>query len=411
MKIRYYGHAGQLTGYGRAAEQLCLALLRHTDVELEIRTLAPYDTLTFDGPTLPLANHVKTDAQLDPAPDVVIVHTLPGDCHKVVALAGPTITHPPGKRAVWVAYTTWETMDNAPADLVRPFEAFDEVWHPSEASACTFRPALASSRAQIRVIPHCFDEALLPFYRERVSPHRPGTSGWELGKEPFRFYTVGAWTARKNPLALIRAFAHAFVKGNNVELLMSCQGMTVAHLTHAICSTGFPPHDLPPIRSDFRPLAEHELWRLHRGADCFVSATRGEAWNLPAFEAMLAGRNIIAPRGMGHDEYLVDTTAVLYDSTPAPAMVETRQSQDAKGTVIQTVGAQGLTSKHLWREPNVLALAAAMRTAYEGRISTIEHLPGPVSAEEALERFNYRAISGLVHRTLVNTIDRIQRTP
>ncbi len=387
MKIRYYGHAGQVTGYGRAAEHMITALVR-AGAEVEIRTLAPYNTLSWDTHNLPLASLLRRDDQLDPNPDVVIVHTLPMDCPKVYALEAPTLNYA-HRRPLWIAYTTWETYKNAPMEVVAPYTVFDHVWHPSEQSASCFDPLIDLPNAPtVSVMPHCYDEHRMDFYRERRSA--PLEVPLDQGRR-FRFYTLGAFTARKNPLAIIRAFAHAFSKADNVELLMACQGMTRQQLTHAICSTGFAPDDLPPIRSDFRPLTEAEVWDLHRGADAFVTATRGEAWNLPAFEAMLAGRHVIAPRGLGHDAFLRNTSAFRYFSYPAPALVDTRATPNPSGggTIIQTIGAQGLTSKSLWREPNVLELAEGMRQAYKERRSSIfveYDIPG---------RFGYAAVGKL----------------
>jgi glycosyltransferase involved in cell wall biosynthesis len=367
MKIRYYGHAGQLTGYGRAAEMMITALLR-AGADVELRALAPYDTLKFEGSSLPLASHLKRDEDLDPRPDVIIVHTLPMDCPRVVDLASADrsfrLAYDHHRRPTWIAYTTWE------ASTVRfsltPYEVFDDVWMPSQRSLEAWMPKVSRDHdGRMFVMPHCFDESLLPFYRERLKPPEPNS-------EPYRFYAVGAWTARKNPIAILRAFAHAFDKTDSVELLLQCQGMTKAVLTHAVCATGFPPDQLPPIRSDFSTMTESQIWDLHRRADCFVSASRGEAWNLPAFEAMLAGRHVIAPAALGHEEFLAGTSADLYASYAMPAMVDTRMSQEGAELRIQTIGAQGLTSKDLWFEPDVADLAQAMRRAYKFRSGELE---------------------------------------
>ena len=41
-----------------------------------------------------------------------------------------------------------------------------------------------------------------------------------------------------------------------------------------------------------RYIDDQALFALHAKSDCFVSASRGEAWNLPAFDAMLAGKGL-----------------------------------------------------------------------------------------------------------------------
>jgi glycosyltransferase involved in cell wall biosynthesis len=364
MKVRYYGHAGQLTGYGRAAEMMCLALVR-AGVDLEIRTLAPYDGLRFEGPSLPLANLLKRDGELDRTPDAVIVHTLPLDCPRVIAM--PDVRTTIDSCPALVAYTTWEAT-SAPKAVVWPFETFDAVWHPSSLSADAFRAeSVMSMRRKIHVMPHCYDEESLASYRAPLVSDTAGLA--------YRFYTVGAFTARKNALSVIRAFVHAFDKSDNVELLMVCSGMSQMQLTQAICSTGFSPDQIPPIRSDFKPISEADLWKLHRGADCFVSASRGEAWNLPAFEAVLAGRHVIAPLGLGHEEFLCDTSAAMYPAKLTPAMVDVRMVQDPSGSggvQVSVVGAQGLTSKSLWYEPDLFVLADLMRRAYQSRRRTID---------------------------------------
>src|SRR5688572_4829859 len=106
MKVRYYGHIGQKTGYGRAASDLCMALLG-AGVELEIRPLSPPLQRVFSDPYLPLASCVRLEPELDPNPDAVIVHTIPVDCRNIqdIVMSGPS---PSRTSAPWIAYTTWE---------------------------------------------------------------------------------------------------------------------------------------------------------------------------------------------------------------------------------------------------------------------------------------------------------------
>src|SRR6185295_1274929 len=133
--------------------------------------------------------------------------------------------------------------------------------------------------------------------------------------EPFKFYYVGAWTQRKNPTGVIRAFCHAFTRADPVQLLLQCSGASLESIAAAAGSSGMGSERAPSIRPSVAPLTDEGILDLHRTADCFVTASRGEAWNLPAFDAMLAGRHVIAPRGQGSDDFLEDTSAALYFST------------------------------------------------------------------------------------------------
>ena len=246
--------------------------------------------------------------------DAVIVHTLPGDCHRVLEIAelrrgaGPKL----------IAYTTWEAL-TAPQEIVRPlYDSFDEVWTPSQPSARAFGAnglhgtvgERESASMRTRVIPHCYDDAV----------DRPSDEYSDPDK--FRFYWVGAWSARKNPGGLIRAFALAFYPSARVELVLHSPGTSMEVFVAALAATGLQQRELPPIVLSNQHLSAESLATLHRSADCFVTAARGEAWNLPAFDAMLAGRHVISQYGLGSDEFLVDTSADLIDGWESPAQVD-----------------------------------------------------------------------------------------
>lgn len=381
MKVRYYGHAGQTTGYGIAAEHTIRALLR-VGIDVEIRTLAPYHTLQWSE--LPLTSYLRTDEQLDPAPDVVIVHTVPTACTQVVAVAlqegslvlGRTFDHPDdvGNGIPVVAYTTWECDSPAPPMMLEAMSLFDQVWTPSLQSLVGFR-GLHSFERPVIVVPHAYD-----FDRHIDTPNRIAKPG---DSKRHRFYYVGAWNYRKNPAGVVRAYAHAFAPKDNVELLLHLPGSNKETLAYAMCATGIAPEDFPAFRVTFDHVPRENIDMLHQHADCFVTATRGEGWNLPAFEAMVAGRMVIAPMYMGHDDFLSGTSARLYPSHAVPAsfdVVKTGENQ------IQPHGAQGASGKDLFREPYLLALASHMREVYEQRQRSIEVRYSP------RERYGYDAV-------------------
>jgi glycosyltransferase involved in cell wall biosynthesis len=354
--VRYYGHAGQRTGYGRAACEMIKALLTKPGVRVELRALAPYNTLSFDFDDLPLASMLYNDGELTPNPDFTIVHTLPLDCPRVVEIATREGTLSPGATRL-VAYTTWEASSVAPPHVVEPYAAFEQWWHPSVKSLGAW-PTPPPRKSAV-YMPHAFDP-------ESLSRRRG--NGEAVRGERFTFYFIGAWTRRKNPEGLIRAYVHAFKRSDDVELLLHCPGVTQHQILASIAATGVDPHggDLPRIRYHGNYVADRMLEQIHQGADCFVTATRGEAWNLPAFEAVLANRHVIATSECGHDGFLEGTSADVVRAWDQPASVDVRAVTAGAGQVsMQTVGAQGLTSRCLWREPDLLHLSGIMRHVYE----------------------------------------------
>jgi len=369
VKIRLYSHLQQPTGYGRAARELARAM-DIARVELDLRTVGPRDagwSLEAEG----LPSHEIPD------PDAVIVHTLPGDCHRVLEIEG--LRRGAGPKLV--AYTTWEAL-TAPPEVLQPLvESFDQIWVPSASTAASLATALPRTSAHgepemIRVIPHCYDDCADP-----PAPASPPDA------ERFRFYWIGAWTARKNPGGLIRAFALAFPAGSRAELVLHSPGCSMDAFVAALAATGLQQHELPPIVLSRQHLTEGSLAALHRESDCFVTAARGEAWNLPAFDAMLAGRHVIAQYGLGSDEFLAGTSADLIDGWESPAQVDVSFAHSSDGSIsMKTIGAQGMSARSLWLEPNLCSLADAMRAAFESRKRTIK------IDYNVAERFGYAAV-------------------
>lgn len=352
MRIRIYNHLGLATGYGRAAEALCMSLLRAGNCEcsLQIRPLQSYDSLDWELIRPELRPFVAHDRDLHGA-DVVIVHTLPVDLHKAKQLIEMDHRLIGAK---YVAYTTWEA-STATSLVIERCSGFDQVWHPSEASAQSYRAFLPN---HTHVVPHAYDESA-PI----------STAKLEKSSGAYTFHYVGAWNSRKNVDGLIRAFAYEFAscpqdKADNVELrIHSRHSRAQASDTFALLTCmGYWP---PQVTISADELSEVDLASMTAHSDCFVTATRGEAWNLPAFDAALAGCHVIAPDGMGHCEFLDVGNYTLYGGRPAPVTQDVIMVNGER----KIVGAQGLHVLDRWIDPDLLELARKMREAYQARRS------------------------------------------
>lgn len=370
MKIRYFCHAGQGTGFAIAAERTCLAL-HQAGVELEVVQLgAPPDG---PGPFAFTGINVQSVAyRSNTMVDVAIVQTLPGDCHKIEA--GPC-----RKR---VAYTTWEAL-TCPLVIQAPLYAtFDEVWTPSTHSMIALTGGHQEREACTYVVPHTYDDSAPPVDR---------AGGYS---DRVRFYWIGAWTARKNPEGVIRAFCHAFGPGDDVELVMHSPGTDPTSFVLACARTGLEQHQMPQIHFSGRRVTDQAIASMHADGDVFVSASRGEAWNLPCFDALVAGRHIITTKGLGSDEYLgEDTDAVLVDSRiDLACATATAISVEQGQASVQTLGAQGLSCRETWLEPDLFMFSTWMRrlaNLHRKRVGAVTHY-------NIDERYGYRAVANLI---------------
>lgn len=379
MKVRYYGHVGAESGYGQAANELCMAMVS-AGIELEIETTGDKLEARYGA----LAPLIRNKGECSPDPDVVIVHTLP--LHLAAPLRTERIrwTCP---KAVTVAYTTWEALTPPPAEVSYVLNQFDHVWAPSSVCAKAMYPALKFGAA---VVPHPYDD-------EAPIPARdPMPNHW--GNRPYRFYYVGAWNNRKNPHDVIRAYLRAFTKGEDVELHMHCtSALPTLGPIEIVAATGLPLQDSPPVHFTYHRMAEDQLANLRRTCDCFVSASRGEAWNLPAFEAMLAGNHLIVPAEQGSDEFLLGTSADRYPSSWVPAGGEVHIGTPGPDGVAQAryVGTHGVNVKSDWQQPDISILALRMRSAWAERKGPLQIDPASVVLKPELGAGDYALLADL----------------
>lgn len=356
MRVRLYSHVTFATGYGRAGRELAMSLLA-AGVELEIFPLGiPPKNLEhiWGAEAQDICGRLKTKALT--TADVVIVHTLPVDCARVL----DHLKLEKGQGPRLIVYTTWEAWSTPPKVLLDAWARFDELWMP--ATTQWHHPDILT-----RAVPHSFDAELhgeMRFGRKRAS-------------DTFRFYYLGAWDARKQPAALIRTFAYAFTPADDVELVLHTVGMDRMNFHVQVATTGLAQSELPKIRLSNEYLTDDQIAQFHADGDCFVTATRWEAWNLPAFDAMLTGRHIIATQYMGSDDFLVSTSATLVGSQLSPCAADVTASRGAAADElhmnIQTP--QGLSSRAVWREPDLAAIASYMRLAFEHRTRVLKIPP------------------------------------
>lgn len=263
----------------------------------------------------------------------VIVHTVPGHAHRFVDIA------PPGARRICL--TTWET-SRMPPELEQQLQtAFDVVLVPSQFCRLVMtrygHGALTSDR--VHVVPHCFDPRHWP-----APPENTSTS-------PYVFYAILGWNERKNPLGLLKAYFAAFSSDDDVLLRIKC-----AHPNHhdvAALRSASGVADLPMVEFLDGHYDHAQLYALHRSSHCFVTTTRGEGFNLPAFEAALVGNPVIAPNWGGHREFLDSYSAAHLTHAETTPCISSVPSD--------------ITIRQSWAEPSLRDTMMTMRSLYAGR--------------------------------------------
>jgi len=276
----------------------------------------------------------------------------------VVYAQGDVFERCRGRRRV--GYTMLE-VDGFPREWVRQANLMDEVWVPSRFN----REGLLSCgvRRPVHVLPLGVD----------VDHFHPGIRSVANPRGDFVFLSNFEWGERKSPELLLTAFNRTFRAKDPVLLLCKVinrdPGIRVRDLVSRL--------RLSPSggRIAFlhnRELPYHQLGVLYRSADCYVSAGRGEGWDMPLMEAMACGLPSIATDWGAHTEF-------VHDGISWPLRV--------KGT-IPAVAKCPYYAGFSWAEPDPDHLSHLLRHVFENREEAAAK--GRAAAAEMRERWTWR---------------------
>lgn len=416
MRIQYVCHYQSLTGFGRAARDYAAALAAHAPgAQIEI-----IDWKSFPGhpdagkaAVSPEPRYRDLDRLVrpwprpgDPPPDLVLAHGQPQlltERPVQEALAGSL----GGKLAMCVAMTTWET-SRMPDDLVAGLAWYSAVIVPSHASADALDPhgrPFGHEPPEVHIVPHCFDPSFWP----KESYGQPRTAAGTT-----RFYTHGAWSERKNHLAVLRAFLHAFHDQEDVSLLIASQGADHHAIRSTIARSGLR-SGIPEVIVHDQPLPEQDLIEMHLASDVFVTATRGEGWGYPIFEAAILGKPMIVPIAAlyGYADFLMIedekrdhewnyTRMLRVPAVNTPCFAGPNQVIfDAQGRAVgeKVSLVQGMDCRQTWRDPDVMEIAERM--AYARRCRIDGRLRVDPTDRQVLEaEFGYEPVAQTLYQTL-----------
>ena len=134
---------------------------------------------------------------------------------------------------------------------------------------------------------------------------------------------------------------------------------------------------------------------LYAAADAYVLASRGEGWGRPFMEAMAMGLPTIGSRWSGNLEFMNDGNSWLVDGELVPV------PEDAEFFPTR------MTQGHRWFEPDVDALASALRDIAGNRGAARAKAAG--ARAELIERFGRDAIVDRIEELACDVYERRQR--
>ncbi len=185
-----------------------------------------------------------------------------------------------------IGYTMFES-DRLPEDWVARCNRMDAIWVPAD----WVRDMFVASGVRVPVSVVGVDAvAVAP-----VSERAPAQG------EPFRLLSVFQWSARKNPVGLLRAFCAAFDGDAGVVLTLKAHrtgdpaknAQFVQNAVNHVLGRMRPRKFLPRIEIATDFLSTAGMQQLQAASQVLVSLAHAEGWGLPAWEASLAGRPVL----------------------------------------------------------------------------------------------------------------------
>jgi len=210
-----------------------------------------------------------------------------------------------------IGYTMFES-DKIPVNWIAQCNRMDALWVPSE----WVRSVFMASGVVVPISVVGVDAVPVKF----VAPT----------KGPFRLLSVFEWSARKNPVNLIRAYCAAFDGQTDTVLTLKAhrhadpvQNATFVRNAVNYCLARNAPGRATPrveIATDF--YSASQIQQLHAESHAYVSLAHAEGWGLPAWEATLAGKPVIHTGWSSPAEFVHEWGQVKYNLSPVYGMDE-----------------------------------------------------------------------------------------
>jgi glycosyltransferase involved in cell wall biosynthesis len=354
MKILLVGHFDQSSGWGLASNSIAEALDNHPGVELVCRNVSLSGESAWN-PT------VKKCEEKDSR----------GSEYCIQVLLPHYMQYAPFKKCVGMFYN--ETSNYLFSSWSSHLNLMDEIWTPYD-NIMSHRASGVFTKH--RVINQPINTEV---YRKDFIPMPFKQEG------DFVFYFIGELNKRKNITGLLKAFHKEFGPHDNVKLVIktSAPGMSpdkAKREVEGICNSIKNGMKIRRIYQEeiiiTERLTDDGMYSLHKGCDCFVMPSHGEAVCLPIMDALGFGNYVIATNttGISHVLKNADYQEGLVDMTSEDVFGEVNTFSDL------------FTGRENWDSPDMNSLCLKMRAAKDG------NMPKP-KTDCLEEAFSYSSVA------------------
>lgn len=350
MRVLYIAPYKDASGYGEAARNYIRALQLHK-IDLTVKAVK-YDTFNED-----MSEFRPLEKKAEGGYNILIEHLNPDEFGKYI---------PEGVQ--WnrrVGITTHETT-NIPNRWLHKCNKMSLIVVPCKQNQIAFQSCVGLI-PPVLVSPHCFDT--LKYLREYPVVELEG-----VPKDKTVFYSIFQHSYKKGLDLLIPAFYMAFHdQPDDIALVLRTHNHGISKPKEAEYFKRY----VHKIRDQFKfkrypdillltgNLPTEQLYALHQACDIYISASRGEGWGIPCFDALGFGKTPIAADWGGVAEYLDDTVGYPLEFEMVPPI----GMHDNEIYSINSLWAQPMTSSLI---KNMRRAASENRT--DKRIRSYKHV-------------------------------------
>lgn len=368
LRVAYFGPWNYENGLGSASREM-LCALRHTDIQMNCypvtkpfhihRLICPaVETLDFHG-----------------RPDIAIVHLNP-DSWNVLSDEQRGIIRSAKKR---IGYWVWET-DTLPQEWHQNLNSVDRIWAPSTYCADVFT---AQTGLPVDVVHH---PVRLP---ARIATDRSVVRR-RFGVDPesrviLYIFDGASYLVRKNPEALIRAFAASGLTARGWTLLLKTKHLQDRpEAGDALAALA---EQTPGVRILEVSLYADEVTSLLAAADIYASPHCSEGFGLTVAEAMAVGVPVVATDYAGTRDF-VDAASGY------PVAAQRWTLEDSHGHYL---------AGHSWAKIDEDALAAALVEAAEA-VDAGNDTVGRAGKARIADLLSYETVAASIRASFADTI-------
>ncbi len=258
-----------------------------------------------------------------------------------------------------IGYTMLE-VDGFPGEWVEQANRMDEIWTPTTFNKVALLGCGVTK--PVHVMPLGVD----------VQHFHPEIDSFPSPDGDFVFLASFEWGERKAPEVLLSVFSETFRAREPVALVCKVNNRDASvDLIAQIEALQLKPWGGRIAFIHNRELPYEQLGSLYRSANCYVSAGRGEGWDMPLMEAMACGLPTIATDWGAHQDF-------AHDDISYPLRI--------RGT-IPAVARCPYYDSFSWADPDRGHLAELLREVYENQDEAARR--GGRAAAEMRERWSW----------------------